>query len=137
MTKTGFIKNFLQHFREDKNKLEWLVFFGGIILLLAAITYLALQWSRHEKEEVSLSVSWEPDQTVPSRYELTLSNAGTKSVKEVQLTATCTPPRNAKREETTILIDLAPRRSAVKAWFQFRDRVMPDDSIQVFITSYQ
>lgn len=136
---TSLKKNFLAHFREDKNKLEWIVFFGGLAILLALITYLAVQWARHEKEEVFLSVSWKPDPGTDSaaRYEITLSNTGSKTVKQVQLKATCWRQQQSRAEDVEIVIDLSPRRSDTRAWFQFHEPVAAGDSVVVRISGYQ
>lgn len=138
MTRKSIRKNYRDHFNNDKNKLEWIVFFCGTIVLLALVIYLSVHWVRYDDDEVNLSVSWKQEKIsgeIP-RYEATLHNKGGKTVKQVHLTAINKRQGNAV-EEAKMLIDLSPRRSNTKAWFQFRESAKPGDSISVHISGYQ
>lgn len=138
MTRKSIRKNYRDHFRNDKNKLEWIVFFCGAAVLLALVLYLSVQWIRYDEDGVKLSVSWKQDQTAGNipRYEVTLHNEGGKTVKQVHLTAINERQGHAV-EATEMVIDLSPRRSNTQAWFQFREAIKPGDSIAVHISGYQ
>lgn len=133
--KTG-LQQFKLHFTDEKNKLEWAVFFFGLALLLAVIAFLSVQWFRNSQDEVKLSVSWWLDPK-SNHYELILLNEGNKTVSSVHIRALCWHAGPERPEEVPIIIDMSPRHSESKAWFQFPHPPGEEDSISVHIAGYQ
>lgn len=134
----SFFKAFRAHFLEEKNKLEWVVFFAGLILLAGLLVYLSYQWIRFSETAplLTFEVKAVPEAFDPGRYQLHIYNEGGKTVKEIQIEAALWRQQRLI-EKTCIRLDLLPRHSVRTAWFSFREPLLSNDSIGFHPLSYQ
>lgn len=134
----SFFKAFSVHFLKEKNKLEWVVFFAGFILLAGLLVYLSYQWIRFSETapRLTFEVKAVPEVFDPGRYQLHVYNEGGQTVKEVQLEAALWRQQKLI-EKTCIRLDLLPRHSVRTAWFSFREPLPNNDSIGFHVLSYQ
>ena len=125
-----------QHFKEDKNKLEWLIFFAGAAVMCGLVLYLIIAWNQQEDDWPQVNVECRKVKTTNGKnlYVVELQNTGNLTLEKVQLQA-MQWENGGIRETVPFEVDLAPRRSINKAWLQWPDQEA--DSVTVRIISFQ
>lgn len=136
MKQQTIVTRWLRHFREDKNKLEWFVFFAGAAVLTGLLLYLIIAWNQHEDERPRLRVECRKTKASNGKgqYVVELQNTGNLTLEKVQLQAMQWQDGRI-RETVPFEVELAPRRSISKAWLHWPDGEA--DSVTIRIISYQ
>lgn len=136
MKRKTIAARWLQHFKEDKNKLEWLVFFMGAAILAGLLIYLIVAWKQHNDRVQGLFVEWsEADRSrSPGLYKMELHNKGDITLEQVELEG-LQWKNGGVTYRLPFEIDLAPRRSVTTAWLQFPTQNF--DSVTVRVIGYQ
>lgn len=104
----------------DKNALEWTVFGGGLILVLATLGYLVREAFTTGSRPPELVVHLGVPRRVTEGFQVpvTVVNQGDRPAEDVSVMITLAP--KGEREEAVLSIAFLPHQSKREGWVTFR-----------------
>jgi len=122
---------------DDKNKLEWTVFFCSLILVLAVLGYLVYQVYTATKETPDLVVeAWQdPSDHNPYRYRVLVYNMGGQTAETVTIEVVV--KKDGKDvEKAELQIPFVPKESEREGWVNFSKNPALADTVVAHVISY-
>lgn len=123
---------------DEKNILEWAVFFVSLGMVIGLLAYLSYQSITYKPTDPDLFIvhTSDPSPYAPYRYKITLRNTGHQTATEVHLEFTLEKD-GKKLEAATMEIPFAPQQSTREGWINFSLDPTNADSIKARVVSYK
>lgn len=124
--------------KDQKNLLEWAVFWLGLLLVLSILAYLGYQTYYHKPSSPELSVQFwpEPTEMQPYRYHVEVQNTGGETAGSVQVEVVL--QQDGKEvEKAELQLNFVPQESKREGWVNFSQKPATKGAVSARVASYQ
>ena|SRR5690554_4650729 len=127
-----------QQHQDEKNILEWVVFYCSLSLIIGILGYLVYQALHVTPGSPDIAVVYAPHPSphAPYRYHLTIQNDGHETAEEVSIEMVLQKDGVAW-ETGTMQLAYVPKESKREGWINFSEDPNEADSIYVRVVSYK
>lgn len=127
-----------QNIKDQKNLLEWGVFWLGLLLVLSILVYLGYEAYHYKPSSPELYVEYWPDPTgaQPNRYRVVVSNRGGETAESVQVELVL-QQGGKEVEKAELEIAFVPQESKREGWVNFSHKPPSKNAISARVISYQ
>ena len=124
--------------RLEKNWIEWVVFFVGLVLVASVLSYLAYDATSIGNAPPNIQVRLGPPKQGPSSFivPVTLSNLGDHTAAEVQVEVVL-EQSSGEKERAELAIAFLPRGGTREGWVTFRTDPGKSKSIEAHVLGYE
>lgn len=127
-----------QEVKDQKNLLEWGVFWISLLLILGVIGYLSYQVYIYTPSSPEIRVEIQPEPTAhqPNRYHVLVHNDGAITAEAVKVELVL---QEAGEEVEKVELEMmwVPQQSRREAWANFTRKPTDADNISARVVSYQ
>lgn len=125
-------------YKEEKNILEYVVFYLSLFLVVGLLGYLTYSAITEEASEPYLTVHYllKPQENSPYLYELVIENNGTTTAEDV-LIEMIQKNKEIELERSFLKVMFVSGNSKAKGWVNFTKDPADADSIFARIVSYK
>jgi len=123
---------------DEKNLLEWTVFFLSLLLITGILGYLVYQTVIYQPGSPDLDITYvhDPSPHAPYRYFIRVKNHGNETAEEVQVEMVL--EQDGKEiEVATMAIPYSPKQSVREGWVLFSKDPAAADTIYARVVSYK
>ena len=124
--------------KDQKNLLEWAVFWLGLLLVLAIFAYLGYQAYHQKPSTPELVVEFWPEPTAaqPYRYHVVVRNSGGETAETVLVELKL--QQGGEEVETAELeFMFVPQESKREGWVNFSEKPATKSAVSARVASYQ
>lgn len=127
-----------RHPEDEKNLLEWTVFFISLLLIVGILGYLVYQASVFEEGSPDLQVNFvhDPSSHSPYRYLLKIENDGQETAEEVQIEMVL-ERGGEELEAAALTLPYVPKQSAREGWVVLSKNPLEADTLYVRVVGYK
>lgn len=124
--------------KDQKNLLEWAVFWLGLLLVLSIFAYLGYQAYHHKPASPELVVEFwpEPTKAQPFRYHVVVHNTGGETAEAV-LVELELKQGGKEVEKAELELMYVPQESKREGWVNFSQRPANQSVVSARVASYQ
>lgn len=124
--------------KDQKNLLEWAVFWLGLLLVLSIFAYLGYQTYHHKPTSPELVVEFwpEPTEAQPYRYHVVVQNTGGETAEAV-LVELKLQQEGKEVEKAELELMYVPQESKREGWVNFSQRPAGQSAVSARVASYQ
>ena len=126
------------HTGDEKNLLEWTVFFLSLLLITGILGYLVYQTAIYQPGSPDLDITYvhDPSPHAPYRYFMRIKNHGNETAEEVQVEMVL--EQDGKEiEVATMAIPYSPKQSVREGWVLFSKDPAAADTLYARVVSYK
>ena len=124
--------------KDQKNLLEWAVFWLGLALLLSIFAYLGYQVYSHKPSPPEILVEYwpEPSEAQPNRYHVVVRNTGGETAESV-LVELVLEQGGEEVEKAELQLTYVPQESKREGWVNFSQKPAAGGTVSARVASYQ
>ena len=130
--------NSFQKIKDQKNMLEWAVFWVSLLLLVSIFGYLGYQAYSYKPSSPEIQVEVQPDPTEqqPNRYHVVVHNKGGETAESV-LVELALEEEGKPVEKAELQIMFVPQESRREGWVNFIRAPLSENNVKARVMSYQ
>jgi uncharacterized protein (TIGR02588 family) len=127
-----------EEIKDQKNLLEWAVFWVSLLLIIAIISYLGYQTFQHKPASPEIHVEFWPDpaELQPNRYRVKVHNKGGETAENVRVELVLNNGAS-EPEKVELEMPFVPQESSREGWVNFSQKPSGRDAVSANVVSYQ